>query len=153
MLIDGSDGGDGLRALAVLAETLGPELHPPARETLQLVGIGHGDDARLAFERSRRHQGRPERDGNLAGGNITRPDRRVHGSRALADGADIEAEYCGWQQPDIGQGRIASAYAGVMLEKGAALRFEQIAQGILRPVPAWLGEADDMVSDGQPANP
>ena len=94
VLIDRADGGDGLRAFAVLAQAFGPELHPPAGEALEPVGIGHRHRDVLALERRGDRERRAERGRNVGRGRAA-ADRGVGFIRAPADGVDVEAEHGG----------------------------------------------------------
>ena len=77
VLIDRAERGDRRRALAVLAEALGPELHVPAREALEPVGIGHQDrdrSCRALGERDR--QRGADRGRHVVGARLPREHRR-----------------------------------------------------------------------------
>ena len=137
--------GDRRRALAVLAEAFGPELHVPAREALEPVGIGHHHRDGLALMRDRQR-----------GADARRARRPVRASPASAsarggagaDRVDVEAERCCRQEADIGQHREAAADTGIVLEH-RDLVF--VAAATRRPLAlaalGRLGEAEEKVGD------
>ena len=104
VLVDRPDRRDRLRALAVLAEALGPELHPPAREALEPVGIGHEHGDRLALhgegevERRARAPPGPRRPRRRGTARRRRPRRR--GSRRCRGRARRPAGGRHWSGPN-----------------------------------------------------
>ena len=94
---------DRRRALAVLAEALGPELHVPAREAFEPVGIGHHHGDRLVAERDR--QRRADRSRHLGRRALRRapaqaPRRRRRGSPSMSRPSTAAGS-----KPDIGEHR------------------------------------------------
>ena len=90
MLVDRAERGDRLGALPVLAEALGPELDPPARQQRELVGIGHQHGDALARAHRGEMQRRAERGGRLAHA-LAGEHRRQRLGRAGAEGARCRA--------------------------------------------------------------
>ena len=70
VLVDRPERADRRRALAVLAEALGPELHVPAREALEPVGIGHQHRDLLARGLGERDRERGADRGRHLGGGL-----------------------------------------------------------------------------------
>jgi hypothetical protein len=144
VLVHRADGRHGLGALAVLADALGPELHPPAGEALQPVRVGHGDGDALARMGGGHVEGRAHGGGGLPGREAG-AERLVGLRRPLADGRDVEAEHGGGQQPHVGEHRIAPADARMVFEEAHALGLQEIAQGVPAPGLAGLGQAEEQV--------
>ena len=117
VLVNRSERGHRRGALAVLAQALGPELHVPAREAFEPVGIGHhhGDALAARLARSATASAAPTAAGTSAGGR-----RSSTGASAAAApvrmAVDVEAEHGGGQQAHIGEHGKAAADAGVVVE-------------------------------------
>ena len=141
MLVDGAERARGGRALAALAQALGPELAEPHAEEGKTVDIGHdhvaGDAAALLKRDCDRctHRGR---QGRGLGSRIERPD---DGARALAHGSDIDAGHARGQQADEREDREAPADARIMVEHGDAEALGMLAHGIV----ARLGDHGEVV--------
>ena len=149
MLIDGTDGGDGCRAFAALAEALGPELHVPVGEAAEAVGIGHHDERAHALLLGERN-GRGGADG---GGAIARVPGGEHGvddlAGAGADGLGIEAAGDRRQEPDVGEAGEAPADPRVMLEHRHAEAREQVAQAVGLAGLGGLRDAEEELRDAR----
>src|SRR5436190_2073127 len=90
VLIDGAQRRHRRRALALLAEAFGPELHPPFGEALEPVGIGHGDGDRFSAFAGGGGKGGAHR-GRKFFRRLAGKQRRQRRARAGADCLGVEA--------------------------------------------------------------
>ena len=109
VLVDRAERGERRRALAVLAEAFGPELHVPAGEALQPVGIGHHHRDRLAAA-SATASAAPTAAGTSAGGlpastGASASPRRRRGSRRCRGRRPRRAAGRRWSAPRSGRRR------------------------------------------------
>ncbi len=143
VLVDGAERRDRRRALAVLAEAFGPELHPPFGEALEPVGIGHGDGDRFSAFAGGDRKGRAHRGRKFLRG-LAGEKRRQYFAGAGADCLDIEAKRERGQQADVGKNGIAAADAGIVVENEAIVALQKIAQPVALADARGLGQADQM---------
>ena len=129
MLVDRAKRTDRRRAFATLAKAFRPELHIPAGEALEPVGIAHQHRDAFAISAKAIESAAPTAAGTSAAGLRFEHRRERHGGAAPYR-ADVEAEHGGGQQTHIGEHRETPADAGVVIEEGHAERREQIAQTV-----------------------
>ena len=129
VLVDRAERADRRRALAVLAEAFGPELHVPAGEALQPVGIGHHHRDRSCCAASATASAAPTAAGTSAGG-LPASTGASASAAPCADRADVEPADRRRQQADIGQHREAAADAGIVIHHADLMRGKQVAQAV-----------------------
>ena len=143
VLVNRSERADRRRALAALAEALGPELHIPLGEERQPIRIGHHHRYGLvAVERSRE---RRSNCGRHFGRRLVGQNRGERVGGACADRTDVEAAHRGGQKPHIAQHREAAADTRIMVHHRDVVRGEQRAQTIALAGLQRLGDAEKML--------
>ena len=157
VLIDGAEGRDRRRALALFAEALAPELHIPGGEARQAVAVRphHADpDAALL--------GKSDGDGRADSRRevvrlAPREQRLDHGTRALAERLDVETAGKRRKQADIGEAREAAADIGIMGQRRNGESLAEVAEAVglaLSPrARSVRGKALGSGSRAQPAAP
>ena len=102
VLVDRPECAERRRAPARLAEALGPELHIPAREAFEPIGISHQHRDGPACVRRRDVERGAKRGRDLVR-RIACEDRGERHPGSGPEGRDVEAEDRGGQQPNIAQ--------------------------------------------------